>query len=184
MNRFFRLTSYSQSLSFYTTRSLKSQVNSNICLEKIVKRVILEFKNNDRIFLTRDVKNIFIQFYQIKHININLSDMDLRATYSGHPIDVCVLKISDLKDTWDLKRSDIKNLILINDENVNYFDILKISAKASPNLIIDKDYVFKYEPDIKTLKPMENFKTNLAYTKKHMDSYFCKNSKKLLQECF
>lgn len=179
MNRLFHLTTFTQNVSCRKSRSLITKAKSNIYLEKIIKRVILEFKNNDRIFLTTDVKNIFKQFYQVKHININLSELELSVLKCDYQIDVCVLKISDLKDAANFKRSNIKNLILINDEKINSLDILNIFDKTSPNLIIDSSFVFKYEPGMKTLKPIENFESNSDHITKEMDF-----SKKLLQECF
>ncbi|RNA06284.1 hypothetical protein BpHYR1_011765 [Brachionus plicatilis] len=167
-----------------TSRFLNTQSKNHVYLEKIIKRVILEFKNNDRIFLTDEVKNVFGQFYQVKHININISDQDISNLSLENSLDLCVLKTSDLQRGVHLRRSAIKNLILINDENLDICSIQKVAFQTSPNLIIDNQFVFKYEPVLKILEPMENFEPQLDTKGFIIDSIFYKKTKNLLQECF
>lgn len=167
-----------------TTRSLNTEAKSHIYLEKVIKRVILEFKNNDRIFLTDDIKNVFKQFYQVKHININLSDQKLSLLGEKNKFDLCVLNISELKTAVDLKRSSIKSLILINDNNFDFSHLLKVAVQTSPNLIIDNKFVYKYEPILNTLKPVEHFESQPDQNYPIMNSIISKNVKTLLQECF
>ncbi|CAF0837211.1 unnamed protein product [Brachionus calyciflorus] len=157
-------------------------------LERIAKRVILEFKNNDKIYLTENLRKLIKQFYIVKHINLNFCEIKLDSLDSSDQFDLCVLNLSDLKD-FNLK--PVKNFILIIDESneikIKHENLKTIISKTKPKLVLSENFVFKYDNMQNILEPIE-VKQNESNVLIEENNFLLKSNqdtkKKILQECF
>lgn len=125
-------------------------------LEVIAKRVLLEFENNQNIYLMEPLRNLIENFYLPKHINVKINN-------SMENLDLCVVQIKklnsngqiELYENDNLSKKALNNLqdytriigLLTNikqdDKIPGQFD-KTVDYKCIPDLIISDDGVLKF----------------------------------------
>lgn len=154
-------SSETQKCHYSKTAELMKNYDRDLELEQIAKRLVLEFKNNSKIYLCNNLKSLIERFYMPRHLKINIVNSTLEK---GKPssvewiktvktLDLCVVNSVNLNKNSQVELDFLDEQYNLNKEILNnitnrtkIISILnvdnRIDINPKPSLIIRPDLIF------------------------------------------
>ena len=161
---------------YFNTQNQEQETNFTInfdhSIDKITKRVLLEFNNNQIIFLPKNIQELVTKFYMPKHMKLVFSNFYLQNCWPsnskwlnyGKKVDVCIVNATRVNKYGDIE-INLETLedCLINDLVDNCKDEMRVIAVMKLDTV--NKVVEKFDNESQNLKTL-NKKADLIITDK------------------